>query len=240
MARLTRKELKQDPFLSVYYDDFVEFAQHHYQKIIVAVIIVILVAVAGVSWKRYRQRQDIAANAMLGEALNTFHAYVGQSAQGALAPGAQTFADPAAKFQAALKQFTVLNQKYSHFEAGQIALYHIGLCQAQLGQQDAAIQTLRRAGQVSDQGVASLARFALAGELAKIGKTPEAESIFRSLAEHPTNTVPAASAWLALADAERATNPTEARAIDQRVLKSLGSDSELAGAVKQQIAGVSE
>lgn len=240
MARLTRKELKQDPFLSVYYDDFVEFAQHHYQKIVVAVMIVILAVIAGISWRRYRQRQEIAANTMLGEALGTFHAYVGQNTQGALAPGAETFADAAAKYQAALKQFTALNQKYPHAEAGRIALYHIGLCQAQLGQQDAAVQTLRRAAESSDQGIASLARFALAGELARGGKTSEAEAIFRSLTVHPTNTVPAASAWLALADAERATNPTEARAIDQRVLKSLGSDSELAGALKQQIAGLNE
>lgn len=240
MARLTRKELKQDPFLSVYYDDFVELAQRHYQKMIVAAVVIIIAVIAGISWKRYGQRQEVAANTMLGEALNTFHAYVGQSAQGALAPGAETFADPASKYQAALKQFSALNQKYPSLEAGQIALYHIGLCQAQLGRQDAAIQTLRRAGQSSDQAVASLARFALAGELVRSGKTAEAEAIFRGLAEHPTNTVPAATAWLALADAERATNPAEARAIDQRVLKSLGSDSELAGAVKQQMAGMSE
>ncbi|MGH9352693.1 MAG: hypothetical protein ACRD2G_11120, partial [Terriglobia bacterium] len=162
MARLTRKELKKDPFLSVYYDDFVEFSQRHYQKIIIAVAVIVVVIIAGISWKRYHAGQEAAANTLLGAALTTFHAYVGQAGQGALAPGAETFADPAAKFQAAIKQFTVLDQKYPRMEAAQIALYHIGLCQAQLGHKDAAIQTLKRAWQSSDPGVASLARFALA------------------------------------------------------------------------------
>lgn len=238
MARLTRKELKKDPFLSVYYDDFVEFAEHHYQKIIVAVAVLAVVIVAGISWRHYRERQAVTANTLLGEALTTFHAYVGSSGQGTLAPGAQTFADPAAKYQAALKQFTALEQQYPRSEAGQIALYHIGLCQAQLGQKDAAIQTLKRAGQLPDRGIASLAQFALAGELAKAGNTNEAETLYRGLAEHPTNTVPAATAWLALAGAERETHPAEAREIYQRVLKSVGSDSELVEAVKQQMASL--
>lgn len=238
MARLTRKELKKDPFLSVYYDDFVEFSQRHYQKIIVAVAVIVVVVIAGLSWRRYRERQEVVANTLLGEALTTFHAYVGQAGQGALAPGAETFADPAAKYQAAIKQFTVLEQKYPRMEAAQIALYHIGLCQAQLGQQDAAIQTLKRAAQSSDRGIASLAQFALAGELAKTGKLAEAETMFRGIAEHPTDTVPAATAWLALAGAERETKPAEARTIYQRVLKSFSSDSELVEAVKQQMAGL--
>ncbi len=238
MARFTRKELKKDPFLSVYYDDFVEFAQRHYQNIIVAVLVIIVVVIAGISWKRYHAQQEVAANTLLGAALTTFHAYVGQPAQGALAPGAETFADPAAKYQAAIKQFTELQQKYPHQEAGQIALYHIGLCQAQLGQQDAAIKTLQRAEQSSDRDLASLAQFALAGELAKTGKLAEAEAILHGLAERPTDTVPAPTAWLALAGAEREANPAGSREIYERVLKSFGSDSELVEAVKQQMAGL--
>lgn len=234
MARLTRKELKQDPFLSVYYDDFVEFAQNHYQKIIVAVLVIAVAVVAWIAWRRHGAQQELAANTLLGEALATFHADVGASSQ--TAPGAQTFADAQAKYNAALRQFTPIQKQYPKSIAGQIALYHMGLCQAGLGQASTAIATLKRASRASDAEVAALAQFALAGELAKAGQTSQAKALFRRLAEHPTTTVPAATAWLALAGAERQSNPSEARAIYQRVLKSFGSDSELVDAVKQQMA----
>ncbi|MGH9396431.1 MAG: tetratricopeptide repeat protein [Terriglobia bacterium] len=240
MARLTRKELKKDPFLSVYYDDFVEFAEKHYQKIIIAVLIIAAVIAGGLSWKHYQQREEVRANSMLGEALTTFHAYVGEAGQGALAPGAQTFPDDAAKFQAALKEFDAVYAKYPHQKAGEIALYHIGLCQAQLGQRDAAVKTLRQAARGSDSEVASLARFALADELAGSGQLPEARKIFRDLAEHPTDTVPAATAWLALAAMERETQPSDARQIYDRLMKEYGNDAYLVDAVKQHLASMTQ
>lgn len=238
MARLTRKELKKDPFLSVYYDDFVEFAQKHYSKIIIAILIIAAVVAADLYRKRYRQHQELAANTMLGTALATFHAYVGQA--GALAPGAQTFADGNAKYEAALKQFTAVYAKYPGEKAGELALYHIGLCQAELGQHGTAIQTLRKAGQDTSPDVAALARFALAGELAKSGKTAEAEKAYRDLAEHPTATVPSATAWLALAGLEQTANPSAARDIYTKLLKDHSGDTELVAAVKEHLAGMSE
>lgn len=240
MARLTRKELKKDPFLSVYYDDFVEFAVKHYQKIIVVVVVIAAVIAASLSWKHLQQGRAVSANAMLGEALGTFHAYVGQAGQGALAPGAQTFPDGAAKFEAALKEFRAVYAKYPRQKAGEIALYHIGLCQAQLGQQDAAVSTLRQAAHGSSAEVASLAQFALADELAKSGHLPEAEKIFRHLAEHPTDTVPAATSWLALAGVELQTQPSDARQIYDRLMKQYSGDAYLVDTVKQHLAAMAE
>lgn len=238
MARLTRKELKKDPFLSVYYDDFVDFARKHYSKIIVAVLIIVAIIVADLSYKRYRQRQELAANTMLGTALATFHAYVGQT--GSLAPGGQTFPDATTKYQAALKQFTAVYAKYSSLDAGEVALYHVGLSQAALGQHEKAIATLRRASQNSPASIGSLARFALAEELAKSGKTGEAESIYRDLAEHPTETVPSATSWLALAALEQTSRPADAKQIYDTLLKEHSSDTYLVEAVKQHLAGMAE
>lgn len=236
MARLTRKELKKDPFLSVYYDDFVEFAQNHYQKIIIVALIVVLALVAGAAWKRRTQRQEVNANSMLGTALATFNAYTGQAPPEALGPGVKTFPNATEKYQAALKEFSAVVEKYPRQKAGEIALYHVGICQAQLGQEDAAIKTLRQAGQASDSEIASMAQFALANELARNNKLPEAEKTYRQLAEHPTQSVPAATAWLALADCYRATEPAQARQIYQRMVTEYASDSYLAETVKQQLA----
>ncbi|MGH9407454.1 MAG: tetratricopeptide repeat protein [Terriglobia bacterium] len=239
MAKFTRKELKKDPFLSVYYDDFVEFAQNHYQSVILVAAAVAVIILAGISWRRHRAGQDLTASTLLGEALATYRADVGQPSQaGSQATQAPAFPDASAKYQAAIKQFRTIWQKYPSRKAGQIALYHVGLCEAQLGNSGAAISVLRQAGQFADKDIASLAQFSLADELARSGKPAEARSIFTNLAEHPTDAVPAATAWLALAGIERESNPAQARKVYQRVIKDFGSDSDLAGAVQEQMASL--
>ncbi len=235
MARLTRKELKQDPFLSVYYDDFVEFAEKHHQKIIGVVIVAVLAFLVVTVWKRHERAAELNANALLGTALSTFNAYVGAAPPDALGPEAQTFPSTEDKYKAALQQFSEVIVKYPRQKAAEIALYHIGICQAQLGQQALAIDTLRKAANASDPEFASLSKFALADELARTGHLDEAAQIFRELAAHPVQSVPAATAWLALAAAERASNPAEARQIYQRLTRQAGSDTYLEEAAQQQL-----
>jgi tetratricopeptide (TPR) repeat protein len=236
VARLTRKELKKDPFLSVYYDDFVEFAQKNYRAIIAAILLAALAVVAVYSWRSYKQRQELAANALLGTALKTFHAYVGAASEDASAPGGQTFSTPAQKYQAALKQFSEVVEKYPRQKAAEIALYHVGVCQSQLGNSGAAVKTLEQAVRASDPDIASLARLALADELARAGKLDAARKVYAHLAGHPTRAVPAATAWLALANAERFTQPAAAREIYQRLAKDYSSDTYLAETVKEQLS----
>ena len=236
MAHLTRKELKQDPFLSVYYDDFIEFAQKHSAKLAAVVVIIALAAVGLVSWKRYEQRQEASASALLGAALAAFHGYIGTAPADALGPGVQKFSTVEEKYQTALKAFDAVVAKYPSQKAGEIASYHAGICQAMLGQQAAAIQTLQQAAKISDPEIASLARFALAGEFARTGQLPQAEKIYKDLAQHPTRTVPSTTAWLALADAEKATNPAGARQIYERMSNEWGSNAYLTETLKQKLA----
>jgi tetratricopeptide (TPR) repeat protein len=236
VARLTRKELKKDPLLSVYYDDFIEFAQKHYRTIGIAIVIAIAAAVVAYSWTGYRKRQQLAANALLGTAMTTFHAYVGSASADALGPGTKSFETAAQKYQTALKQFSEVVEKYPGQKAAEIALYHVGVCQSQLGNSSVAIKTLDQAAHASDPQIASLARLALANELARMGKVQAAEKIYTQLASHPTQTVPAATAWLSLANAERPTQPAAARKIYQRLAKDYGSDTYLAETLKEQLS----
>lgn len=240
MGRLTRKELKKDPFLSVYYDDFVEFAEKHYPKIIGVVLAAVVIFLAVSVWKRHERAQDVAANTLLGSGLAAFNAYVGTPPQDALGPGGTAFATAEAKYKTALKSFSLVVEKYPRQKAAQIALYHVGICQAELGNTTAALKTLQQASGASDPEIASLAKFALADELARAGKLPEAEHTFRELAAHPTRSVPAAMSWLALANAERASQPAEARQIYQRLIQQNGSDAYLQDSVKQQLSTLPE
>ncbi len=245
MARLTRHELKEDEFVSTV-ESAEEYARQHATQIIAGVLGAVIVAGAIVGYRSYSAHQEAAANAALGEALKTFKADVGPAPQTNLfsqdantpQPGAPEFSTDQQKYQAALKQFTDVAAKYPRQAAADFARYHIGLCQASLGNDQAAVKTLESASDSSDKNTAALASVALAGELNKLGKTDDAVKVYQKLADHPTSTVPRAEALLAEANLYRGTKPAQARALYEQVQKEFGSDPYLANQVQQQIAGL--
>jgi len=127
---------------------------------------------------------------------------VGQPTPGQSDPNAPTYATAQEKYKKALEQFDAILNKYTMVprpKAVAIARYQAGMCQSLLDDHAGAVQTLTEASQDHDAEIASLAKFALAGELMKSGKTPEAAKLYQELADHPTLNVPKASALLALA-----------------------------------------
>src|SRR5579884_1961504 len=102
------------------------------------------------------------------------------------------------------------------------------------------MKTLRDEAGTCAKDVASDTQFALAGVLAKTGKTEEAAKIYQDLANNPTTVVPRATALLAMADAYRATQPKRAREIYEQVQKEYGSDTVIADALKQQLSTLSQ
>lgn len=237
MDRLTRHQLKQDQ-LRDSLEDFEEYFKQHYKEIINAAIVVIAVVGLVVGLKYYVNQQEAEANVDLGSALKTFRAYVGTPTPDTLSPNTQTFPTATEKYKKALSQFNAIVQKYRMVprpKAVTIARYHVGVCQALLGDHTAAIKTLQEAGGDRDRELAALAQFALAGELVKTGKIPEAVKTYQNLADRPTLSVPRATALLALADTYRESQPSRARQIYEQVEKESGSDPTVAQAVKQQI-----
>jgi len=234
VAGLTRRELKQDEFRTTV-EEFEAFAKQHYKEIIGVVTATIVVAALVFGLKAYMDRQEVEANAQLGMALKTFRAPV--TAGSATPSGApeQSFATPQEKYKKALGQFIDIMTRFPRQKAASIARYHAGLCQAELGNQDAAIRTLQEASRGSDRDIAALAQLALAGEYVKAGKLADAVPIYQQLQNHPTTTVPRATAMLGLADAYRDTQPAQARQTYQQMQKEFGADTYLAATLKQQI-----
>jgi len=237
MDRMTRHQLKQDK-LRTAFEHYEAFIKEHFKKIVAAIAIVLVVLGSAAAFKLYNDRQQSAANAQLAGALKTFRAYVGAASAEAVGPDSQTFSTPQEKYKKALGQFVEVASKYPHQKAGEIALYHAGVCQSALGDHAAATKTLQQASSASDRDVAALAKMALAGELVNQNKLPDAIRVYQQLADHPTTTVPRATALLALADAERTTRPAEAREIYQRLQKEIGSNKTLASLLKDQIASL--
>ncbi len=243
MARLSRHELKEDKFRTAY-EDYEHFAKTHYREIaeVVGMVFVIIGLVLGL---RYLVNQrEAAANAQLGEALETFHAYVGTAAPGTLGPQTQSFPTAHEKYAKALAQFSAMTnikgvlRLLPEQKAVRIARYHVGLCQAELGDPAGAIKTLTQAGADREPAIGSLARFALAGELVMTGKTADGVKIYQDLVDHPTATVPKATAQMALADALRGTQPAQARQLYERMQKEYATEPELAESIRQQLASL--
>lgn len=237
MARLTRQELKKDEFLTTV-EAFEDFARRRYREIIGVAVAVLVIGGATVAFKVHAEHQEDAANAALGAALKTFAAPVGNSAPDLLGGGASTssFASAQDKYKKALEEFNQIIVSYPRRSAGEIARYHAGLCEAELGNQAAAVKVLQDAADASNANLAALAQLALAGEYMKSGKTEDATKLYRHLADHPTSTVPKETAQLALADAYRSTQPGQARAIYEQLQNESGSNSYLAETVKEDLA----
>jgi tetratricopeptide (TPR) repeat protein len=239
VARLTRHELKQDE-LRTTYEQFEQWAKTHYKEIATVVGLLVVVVGLAAGLKFHTDRQEAAANAELGAALRTFRAYVGAANPETLGPQGETYSTAQEKYRKALGQFTEVVAKFPRTKAAAIARYHVGLCQAQLGDQAAASKTLQEASRGSDRSIASLAQLALAGELTRSGRLAEAVKVYQDLADHPTSTVPRSTALLALADAYRSTQPAKAREIYEQLEKQFAANAALAQAVKEQMASLPE
>jgi hypothetical protein len=237
--RLTRRELKQDE-LRTTFDNFEDFVKERYQQILTVTGIVLVVAAAAIGLKIYLDRQVSEANTELNDALTTFRAQVGTPSPDSLDAGAKMFPTAKEKYEKALSQFADITQRFPRTKAAAIARYHVGVCQAQLGDQAGALKTLTEASHYSDKGIASLAQLALAGELVKTGKLGEAEKIYQDLAARPTMAVPRVTALLALADAYRGTQPLQARQVYTQLEKEVGPDSILNSYLKQQMASLAQ
>ncbi len=234
MAGLTRRELKQDE-LRTSLQQLEQFAKEHYREVVVSAVAVLLMAAGVLGWRTYSERREAEANAALGAALKTFRASVGSPTPDLQGTAAPTFATASDKYKKALQQFTDIMARFPRQPAAEIARYHAGICQSELGNHDAAIKTLQEATRTRDANLASLAKFALAGEYLKAGRQADAVKIYQQLADHPTTAVPRATALVALADALRARQPGQARQLYERVQKEFASDTTLTTAMQQQI-----
>lgn len=237
MERMTRHELKRDQ-LRTAFEHYEEFIKQHYREILTAIGIIIVVLGAAAGLKLYNERQEATANVALGQALKTFRARVGPPAENPLGSAPTSFASAEEKYKKAAAEFLEIMQKYPRQKAADIALYHLGLCQAQLGDHATAAKTLEQASRQGDRNIAALAKYALAGELTASGKQPEAAKLYQDLAAHPTMTVPRTTALLALAETYRAAQPSRARQTLEQVQKESGGDPLVAELVKDQLASL--
>jgi tetratricopeptide (TPR) repeat protein len=179
-------------------------------RISIAALVVIALVVAGVVFYQHR---SAAASTAFGSAVSVYSTPIADPAQPA-PPGLKTFPTAADRAKVANPLFEDVAKSYSSTTAGHNALYFAGLTAADMGKTAEAETDFRKAADLHDADLASLARLALANLLAQHGQTGEAIKLYQDLINHPASTVPAGTAQLQLAALYEANNkPAEANKI---------------------------
>ncbi len=234
MARISRQELKQDEFVDTV-DQALDYLERHGRALLTALLVLVLAGGSAGGYYWYSKKQEAKASAALGQALITFAAPVqaGLPPLPGLGPE-KIFSSEEEKYQAAREEFAGVYQDYPGTQSGQLARQYQALCLWQLDDKDAAVAALEEVSRASDNNVAAVARFHLAGFYLQLGRTEDAKKLYRELADNPTATLPRATALLALADLLASEDPAEARRLLEEVRDEY-SDTPIATQVSRRL-----
>ena len=164
------------------------------------------------------------AQALFNQAMEVYDSPLQQPGEPAM-PDMKYYPSAAARAKVANPLFGQIADKYSWFKSGKNARYFAGLTAEDMGNNAAAEADLKQAASGSDQGLGTLAKMALASLYVQTGRASQAAALYREVIAHPTLTVSANAARLALAGSEETTNPQEARELYAKI-----KDSDKAGA----------
>jgi predicted negative regulator of RcsB-dependent stress response len=215
MVRYTRQELKQDKFAETA-KEAVHWTVVH-RKTITGGLIVLVVAAAvaaGLFW--YHEHRNALASEQLGKAMVTYNAPVGMPSPDKQMVAFQTVTERAT---AAKQEFYRISNEFGSTRSGQLAHYFAALCEADLSNYKVAEDQLKVVASSRDAEVSSLAKLALASVYRSENKDSDAVAVLKELIEHPTTSVPKASAQLALASVYEAKQPDEAKKLYQQIAK---------------------
>ena len=173
----------------------------------------LFLGVAGSIWvsNQSQHAQDAFSNAM-----DVYDSPLQQAGQPPI-PNVKSYSSAAARAKEANPLFREVAGKYGWFKAGANAEYFAGLTDEDMGRTADAEGELKKAAGKSDAGLVSLAKMALASLYSGSGRQKDATDLYHELINHPTLTVSANAARLALAEAEASTNPQEARELYAKV-----------------------
>jgi predicted negative regulator of RcsB-dependent stress response len=213
----TRTALKKDdPFVHTTQLGLDWIAENRGKALRFVIALVVVIALIVIGAVVYQQRSQAAINAF-GGAAAVYGTPIADPAQ-PMPPGMKSFQSAAERAKAANPLFADVAKRYGSTGAGHKALYFEGLTAAEMGNTSGAESILRKASDLHDAEIASLAKLALANLLAQHGGTTEAIRLYQELIKSPTATVPAATAQLQLAQLyENSNNLAEANKIYAQV-----------------------
>ena len=208
MDTQTRHALKQDSFVQATATsiNWVEANRANLIKASVVVVLALGLFFAGLIF--YNNRSD-KANTLFGQAMDVYNTPLTQPNQ-PVPPGVKTYPSSAERAKAAYPLFEEVANKYGWFKAGANGRYLAGMTALEMNQTATAENDLKQAADSHDNGIAALAKLALAGLYHQTSRDAQAIDLYKQLIAKPTITVPSSMAKLQLAALYEQSNPNEA------------------------------
>ena len=217
MRTQARHHLKQDQFTATA-NEAMSWTVEHREKLIwgTGILAVVLAMVLGGWW--YMQSQEQSAAVTLGHAIGV---YTTPLTPGAQPPAGTTtsFATVQQRAKAAKDEFQKVADKYGRTKSGHIAKYFVGLTDIDLNNNSDAERALKEVAGSGKDDIAALAKMALASVYRSTGRDKEAISLYKELADKPSNAVSKPAAQLQMAETYEATDPQNARIVYQQIQK---------------------
>ena len=217
MRSTERHQLKQDKFAATTAETY-SWAVEHQKEVIAATIAIVVALGIVLGLYVYFQHQGQQAAVQLNQAMRTYTAGI-RPANVPAQPGEESFTSVADRANAARPKFQAVADSFSHTDAGKMALYMVGVTQAEAGNNSAAEATLQKAANAGGKDIASLANLSLANLYASTGREQQAIDLYKKLIEKPTNTVNQSTARMALAQVYATKDPAKARELYEQIKK---------------------
>jgi tetratricopeptide (TPR) repeat protein len=207
----TRHQLKEDKFQEVTRGAIAK-AQAHRQVLTIVGIVVVVVLLAIGALGYWRNQQDENASAAVGQAMNTYAAPI-RPAGTPVDPSFLSFTSAADRDKEAEKQFQAIADKYPHTDSGKNALYMTGVVALDAGDYSSAEAKFKKAADVGNKEVSSLAKMGLAGVYESTNRDQDAINIYNELMKKPTESVARERVQFALASIYEKKDPAQAKKI---------------------------
>jgi TolA-binding protein len=211
MKRTERHHLKENELVHTI-ESAREFVEGRQRQLVTAVIALVVVALAFLGYRVFRQQSESRGQNLLADAMVALNARVvpaGEKTEGGDVPAAATlgatgtFATEESKLNAALPKLKAAADAYPDSNAGITARYHLAGALAALGKHQEAIQAFddvaKRAGSTSLYG--RMARLGKADTQARSGQLDAAIATWKDMSSANTTDVPVDAILMQLARA---------------------------------------
>lgn len=217
MRSEVRHRLKEDRFAETAQDTF-SWMRDHSINLVGGIIVAGLIIGIALGGYLYMENREQKASADLGQAMETLNAPI-RAANPSPDSTDESYPSMKERALAAEKKFQAVANQYPHTHSGKIAGYFVGISELQAGNNSAGEARLKQIAASGDKELAPLAKLALASLYSSTGRSQEAITLLKDLADHPSHAVAKTTAQFELAGVYETTQPAEARKLYEEIQK---------------------
>ncbi len=215
MRAYTRHQLKEDKLADAA-KGTVDWAEHHRKLVSVGSTVLLVVAALGVGGWTFLQWRERKASFDLGKALRTYQRPL-RPAGTPENPDFPSFASASERAKAARQEFQAVTAYSPYTTSGKMARYYVGLTAMESGDTAAAERELKAVADSGNKDLAPLGKLALASLYRSQKRDADAIQLYRQLIDHPSGSVPKATAQLQLASLYEEKQPAEASKLYEQI-----------------------